>query len=60
MKRYLRKVTSLDQSTIKLGKSIAARLGLSFSALVRMLINQQSESLTLVTSIKKEELSKSA
>lgn len=60
MRKFKRLTASLDTKTINLGKSIAERLGLSFSALVRVLINQQSESLRLVTSIEKEEPVKSA
>ena len=42
MKRYVRKVTSLDQNSIDLGNLIAERLGLSFSSLVRFLINKEN------------------
>lgn len=42
MKRYIRKVTSLDPQTIKLGKAISERLGMSFSSLIRLLINKES------------------
>ena len=42
MQSFIRKVVSLDQQSITLGSKRAKELGLSFSSLVRLLINMEN------------------
>jgi hypothetical protein len=46
MQKYIKHSSSLDLKTIERGKRLAQNLGLSFSSLIRFLINRESIDIT--------------